>query len=368
MRGYNFGAGPSMLPESILLEAQSELLEWQDSGMSILEIGHRSVAFQNLMEETKNDLRSLLHIPSNYHILFLGTPARLHFAMIPMNLLSKNQCGGYLVSGLWSKLACEEAQKLSHSYEVASSEAVNFFRPPLPQEWQVRQNTAYLYYTPNETLLGVRFPEVPQLDKVPLIADMTSCLLTEPIDISQYGMIFAGVQKNISAAGLTLVIIRSDLFSQSIDSPIPTYLNYQTHIEHDSLYATPPLFNCYLAAKMLKWVKSQGGISALYESNCLKAKTLYQYIDQSTFYRALIDSPWRSNTNVSFALSNPALEAKFLEYAQDCRLYALKGHRLIGGMRASLYNAMPQAGVDALISFMQDFALEFAHEALPLDK
>jgi len=355
-RPYNFGAGPAALPESILREAKAELLNWRGLGMSILEVGHRTHAFQLLMQEAEADLRELLAIPDHYHVLFLGGAARTQFAMVPMNLMSSNQQAGYLISGIWSAMAYDEARKLKSAYCIASSGSNGFKRTPNPIDWQLRDNTAYAYYTPNETVNGVRFNDLPNLGDIPLIADMTSCLLSEPIDISKFGLIFAGAQKNIAPAGLTVVIVRADLLDTLTDAPIPTMLDYRTHATHKSLYATPPVFNCYMAAKMFTWIKGQGGVDAFYQLNCKKAAKLYAYIDSSSFYQCLIENNSRSLMNVCFSLVKPELENEFLVKAGLCGLTALKGHRLVGGLRASLYNAMPMEGVDTLIAFMQDFA------------
>ena len=355
-RPYNFGAGPATLPTSILLDVQAELLDWQGQGMSILEIGHRTAAFQALMQEAETDLRELLAIPDSYHVLFLGGAARTQFAMIPMNLLSSGQQAGYLLSGVWSEQAYEEARQLTSAYCVASSASHGFKQSPDPVTWDLKDNTAYVYYTPNETINGVRFANTPSVGTIPLVADMTSCLLSEPLDISQYGLIFAGAQKNIAPAGMTVVIVRADLLSQRPAHPIPTMMDYRTHAIHKSLYATPPVFNCYMAAKMFKWIKAQGGVDALYQVNQKKSQLLYDFIDNSNAYYCSVDKHSRSRMNVCFSLTNPALQDAFLTQASRRGLLALSGHRLVGGLRASLYNAMPISGVEALIAFMKDFA------------
>lgn len=358
-RAYNFGAGPAMLPESVLLEAQAELLNWQGLGLSVMEIGHRTAEFCALMAALEAGLRELIFIPDNYRVLFLGGAARTQFAMIPMNLLSKDQQAGYLVSGVWSGLAYEEACKLSRAYCVASSEDAGFMTIPEPSTWQLQDNTGYLYYTPNETINGVRFSAVPAVKDMPIIADMTSCLLSEPVNVADFGLIFAGAQKNIAPAGLTIVIIRADLLETVTESPVPTMLDYRTHVNNQSLYATPPSFNCYLALKMFNWIKSQGGVEALYQLNCKKAVALYDYIDQSPFYHCSVQKHARSLVNVCFSIVDLTLEDEFLTRAKQRGLLALKGHRLVGGFRASLYNAMPLLGVESLIAFMDEFSEEF---------
>ena len=354
-RPYNFGAGPATLPESILIEAQAELLNWQGHGMSILEIGHRTSEFEALMHEATADLRHLLAIPDEYEVLFLGGAARTQFAMIPMNLMTDEQTAGYLVSGIWSALAFDEACKLKSAYCLSSAEEGAFRHAPDITDLSIRDQTAYIYYTPNETINGVRYPSLPKTGSIPLIADMTSCLLSEPINVSDYGLIFAGAQKNIAPAGLTVVIIRKSLMAAIKQSKIPTMLDYRTHSQNHSLYATPPTFNCYLAAKMFKWVKAQGGVESLHQINRKKAEKLYDYIDSSAVFRCPVEETSRSWMNVCFFMDKPEREEEFLAHAARAGLYGLKGHRLVGGLRASLYNAMPISGVDALIAFMQDF-------------
>ncbi|RUR12189.1 3-phosphoserine/phosphohydroxythreonine transaminase [Legionella sp. km772] len=359
-RTYNFGAGPAMLPESILKEAQEELLNWQNLGMSVLEIGHRTEEFKALLKHAEQTLCELLNIPTNYRVLFLGGAARTQFAMIPLNLVG-NKPAGYIVTGIWSKLALQEAQHLKQAYCIASTEENKYLTIPVQNDLAIQDNSAYIYYTPNETINGVRFPYVPKVKGLPLIADMTSCLLSEPIDIRQYDLIFAGAQKNIANAGLTVVIIREELLEQGLQNAIPTMLDYRVHLDNHSLYATPPVFNCYIAAKMFDWVKAQGGVDALFAENCRKAAKLYQYLDQANdFYTTSVMPEARSIMNVCFSLKNTKLEGIFLEKAKHHGLSALKGHRMVGGLRASLYNAMPMSGVDALVHFMQEFAEEYS--------
>lgn len=348
-----------MLPESLLKEAQEELLDWQGLGVSILELGHRTPEFIELLDQLEQSLRAILTIPKHYHVLFLGGPARMQFAAIPMNFLSPQEQAGYLVTGIWSKMALQEAQILKKAYCVASGEATHFRSIPECKTWDIQKKSKYIYYTPNETVNGVRFPDIPKITDLPLVADMTSCLLSEPIDIQQYGLIFAGAQKNIANTGLTLVIVREDLLEEVPNPPIPTMLHYPTQVKNRSLYATAPVFNCYLAKKMLDWVKAQGGIEALFRQNCLKAAKLYQYLDASDFYLTQVAKEARSIMNLCFSIKNPLLEEQFIALAKEQGLYALKGHRLVGGLRASLYNAMPMSGVDALIDFMVQFAKEY---------
>lgn len=355
---YNFGAGPAMLPEPILQKAQEEFLNWKDHGISILELGHRTPQFTQLLEHAEQSLRELLNIPENYQVLFLGGAARMQFAMIPMNFLSPQEQAGYIVTGIWSQMALQEAQHLKNAYCIVSSEGNGFKSIPTADSLHIKKETAYIYYTPNETVNGVRFPYVPQIASIPLIADMTSCLLSEPIDIKQYGLIFAGAQKNIANAGLTIVIVRDDLLEKLPTPVVPTMMNYKIQAENHSLYATSPVFNCYLAEKMFNWIKERGGVSALFEQNCLKAAKLYQYLDSTDFYVTTVEKEARSIVNICFSLKKQELEQKFITQAEQQGLYALKGHRYVGGLRASLYNAMPMAGVDSLIHFMFQFEKE----------
>lgn len=345
-RAFNFGAGPATLPLEILEEAQDELLNWQNSGMSILEIGHRTTLYQQLMLDLNQAFRDLLAIPDNHHVLFLGGPARLQFATIPLNFLGSHQQGAYIVTGLWSSLALAEAKRCKRAYSIPTS--------PENQVWQA--DTAYCYFTPNETVDGIKCarPDTPK--EIPIVADMTSSLLTEVIAVQDYGFIFAGAQKNIANAGLTIAIVQDSLL-QTIDDPtLPAIVDYRTHVSNQSLYATPPTFNCYLALKMCQWIKRQGGVEVLAAINEKKAALLYQYIDSSDFYYCAIEKSQRSLINICFRLHDAQLEPLFLEKSTENQLLALKGHRVVGGLRASLYNAMPLAGVESLIQFMDDFA------------
>lgn len=360
-RGYNFGAGPAMLPEVILREIQQELLDWQGQGMSVMEIGHRTEAFRELLSSAARSLRELIAIPENYHVLFLGGAARTQFAMIPMNFLGEEDKAAYLVSGYWSSMAFQEAANLKKAYVAASGEHYDYLKAPPENEHVFNQHSTYVYYTPNETINGLRFAKIPEAGEHALVADMTSCLLTEPVEVSKFGLIFAGAQKNIANAGLTLVIIRDDLLALNPRKKIPAMLDYRLHVDHQSIYATPPVFNCYVAAKMFEWVKKQGGVDALYRLNCLKAERLYTYIDSSGFYCCDIEKESRSKVNICFRLLRQELTEPFLAFASRQQLYALKGHRLKGGLRASLYNAMPMSAVERLIECMREFAEEYHH-------
>jgi phosphoserine aminotransferase len=358
-RGYNFGAGPAMLPEAILKKAQAELLNWQGMDMSVMEIGHRTPEFTALMQELEQNFREVLHIPQNYHVLFMSMPARTQFAMIPMNFLKPEEKAGYLVTGLWSSFAYQEALKLKKAYCIASNEG-NYTKLPHPNLWQIQPDSTYIYYTPNETIHGLRVQTPPKVGNIPLIADMTSCILSEPLDVSLYGLIFAGAQKNIANAGLTVVIISDEMLQKNPHAIVPTMMDYKTQVQAHSLYATPAGFNCYIANLMLLWIKSQGGVQALASLNQEKALKLYTYLDNSSEYECLVsEENARSLTNVCFVIKKPAMEEIFLAKAKTQGLYALKGHREAGGLRASLYNAMPLSGVNALIQFMQAFAKEY---------
>ncbi len=357
----NFGAGPAMLPTAVLQTIQQEILNYQQSGLSILEINHRSVLFQTIFTELNVLLRELLDIPSDYVILWLGAPARLQFSMIPLNFLDDVSRGAYVVSGIWSKLALEEAAKLKQAYVLASSEENQFNQVPHIDNKCIKPHTAYLYLTPNETINGNRLTQIPQVD-LPIIADMTSCLLTEPLKVSQFDFIFAGVQKNIANAGLTLVLARHSFLKKSVYNMLPTYLSYQTHEQAHSLYGTPPTFNCYVALKMLQWLKAQGGVVAVYQHNQIKAQLLYDYIDASNFYYCKVLPKYRSQVNVCFGLPSHELEQTFVIMAEKKGLYGLKGHRFVGGIRASIYNAMPLSSVKKLLDFMQTFAQLKGHK------
>ena len=300
-----------------------------------------------MLQEAETDLRDLLAVPDNYRILFLGGAARTHFSMVPLNLIaSDTKKAAYICSGFWSQLAFQEGKRFCNAYALSE---IDF------DESKLKKNTAYVYYTPNETIEGVRFSGVPACPNTPLIADMTSCLLSEPIDVTQFGLIFAGAQKNIGPAGLSVVIIRDDLLKIKPQHTVPTMLDYRVHATNHSLYATPPVFQCDMAAKMFKWVKASGGVKALYAINQAKAAKLYAYIDASTHYVNHVKASQRSIMNVCFSMTDTAKEVAFLEAAEGCGLKGLKGHKRQGGLRASLYNAMPMAGVDALIECMDVF-------------
>ena len=357
MRPDNFGAGPAALPEAVLREAQAELLDWQGSGMSVLEMSHRSTTFKALVEETLADCRRLLNVPNNYHILFAFSPARGQFSAVPMNLFARNARADYLDTGFWSALAAKEAARFGDIHIAASSAAQNYCSIPARETWQLRDEARYFFYCANETIDGNCLPEPPADINVPIVSDMTSCLFAKPIDVSQYGIIFAGTQKNIAPAGSTLVIVRDDLLDEAITA-MPSIWEYRLLAKSQSLLNTPAVFSIYMAAKMFKWLEQQGGLAVMQSLNDEKARRLYACIDADDFYINDVDISYRSTVNVVFQLQNEALTADFLAKADAAGLKALKGHRSKGGCRASLYNSIELAAVDRLCQFMQDFAAQ----------
>ncbi|MFA7592725.1 MAG: 3-phosphoserine/phosphohydroxythreonine transaminase [Thiohalobacteraceae bacterium] len=353
-RVYNFSAGPAVLPETVLEQARAEMLDWQGSGMSVMEMSHRGKEFMSIAAQAESDLRELMGIPANYKVLFLQGGASSQFAMIPMNLLRGKQGADYVNTGAWSKKAISEAKRYCGVNVVATSEASNFTTIPAFGEWQLSKDAAYLHYTPNETIGGVEFHWVPDAGDVPLVVDMSSTILSRPIDVSRFGLIYAGAQKNIGPAGLTVVIVREDLIGETV-AGTPTMFDYKIHVDNESMYNTPPTYGWYLAGLVFQWIKQQGGLARIAEMNKRKADKLYAAIDNSGFYRNPVDPACRSWMNVPFVLANPDLDKTFLAEAKAAGMIALKGHRSVGGMRASLYNAMPEAGVDTLVEFMADF-------------
>ncbi len=353
-RPYNFSAGPAVLPEAVLQRAQSELLDWQGSGMSVMEMSHRGKQFVSIAEQAEADLRELMAIPGHYQVLFLQGGATSQFAMVPLNLLGGSGRADYINTGQWSKKAIAEARRHGEVNVAASSEDSGFTTIPPREQWRLDPGAAYVHYTPNETIGGVEFHTIPQVGEVALVADMSSTILSRPVDVSRFGVIYAGAQKNIGPAGLTVVIVREDLIGEPRPGT-PTMLSYRTHAEAGSMYNTPPTYAWYLAGLVFQWLKEQGGLTAMAERNRRKADKLYGAIDGSDFYHNPVDPACRSWMNVPFTLADPGLDGEFLAEAAQAGLLTLKGHRSVGGMRASLYNAMPEAGVDALIAFMADF-------------
>ncbi|MCP5419512.1 MAG: 3-phosphoserine/phosphohydroxythreonine transaminase [Gammaproteobacteria bacterium] len=354
-RLFNFSPGPAALPETVLAQAQQEMLDWRNAGMSVMEMSHRGKEFVSIAAQAEADLRDLLSIPAHYKVLFLQGGASGQFAAVPMNLLRGQGKADYLNTGLWSKKAISEAKRHCQVNVAASSEAGKFTALPPRGEWQCDAQAAYFHYTPNETINGVEFHEIPDVGDVPLVADMSSTILSRPLDVSRFGLIYAGAQKNIGPSGLTLVIVRDDLIGQAL--PItPSVLDYKAQAENDSMLNTPPTYAWYIAGLVFQWLKAQGGLAAMAERNQRKAAMLYEAIDHSGFYKNPIDPACRSWMNVPFTLASADLDKPFLAEAKAAGLVNLAGHRSVGGMRASIYNAMPEEGVRALVDFMNDFA------------
>jgi len=353
-RVYNFSAGPAAVPEDVLQIAKQELLDWQGSGMSVMEMSHRGKTFMSIAKKAEEDLRELMAIPDNYKVLFLQGGASSQFAMAPLNLLRGKASADYINTGAWSKKAIAEAQRYCRVDIAATTADSKFTRAPAQAELSLNSDAAYVHYTPNETIGGVEFNYIPDTGDVPLVADMSSTILSKPTDVSKYGVIYAGSQKNMGPAGLAVVIVRDDLLGHASEQT-PAMFNYKTHAEGDSMYNTPPTYTWYFAGLVFAWLKKRGGLTAMAEINLRKAQKLYKAIDDSGFYNNPVDRDSRSLMNVPFILANPDLDATFLDQAKSQGMVTLKGHRSVGGMRASIYNAMPEAGVDALIAFMSDF-------------
>ncbi|QDQ28044.1 3-phosphoserine/phosphohydroxythreonine transaminase [Chitinimonas arctica] len=354
---FNFSAGPAVLPREVLLEVQKEMLDWHGSGMSVMEMSHRGREFMHIAAEAEEDLRAIMGIPKNYKVLFLQGGATTQFAMVPMNLLRGRGGIDFVDTGHWSKLAMKEARKFADTVRVAaSSEDRGYTYVPAEANWQIDPKAAYLHYTSNETLGGVEFPFVPNTGEVPLVCDMSSNFLSRPVDVSRFGLIYGGAQKNIGPAGLTIVIVREDLLGQ-VAPGTPTMFDYKIQAEGDSMYNTPPTFAIYVAGLVFKWVQRQGGLKAIEQRNIEKAAMLYESVDTSNgFYTCPVEKPFRSRMNVPFKLADENLDESFIKEASARNLLQIKGHRVTGGMRASIYNAMPLEGVKALTGFMQDFA------------
>lgn len=353
---YNFSAGPAVLPHEVLATAQAEMLDWHGSGMCVMEMSHRGKEFMEIIHEAEQDLRTLLGVPAGYKVLFLQGGASLQFAILPLNLAAADQTIDILDSGHWSRMAIKEARHYAKVNVVASSADSGYDRVPAPASWQCTPGAAYFHYTSNETIGGVQYLDIPETGDVPLICDMSSDFLSREIDVSRFGVIFAGAQKNIGPSGLTVVIIREDLLGHA-QAQTPTMLDYQVHADADSMYNTPATYPVYIAGLVFKWLKTQGGIKGMQSRNEEKAGLLYHMIDSSNgFYSCHVQPEFRSRMNVVFRLRDESLEEAFLSEAKKNGLTQLKGHRSVGGMRASIYNAMPIEGVKALVHFMQDFA------------
>lgn len=353
-RVYNFSAGPAVLPEEVLKKAAKEMLDFKGCGMSVMEVSHRGKEFKSIIETAEANLREIMKIPHNYNVLFLQGGASLQFAMVPLNLMTKNKKADYVHTGLWTKKAIAEAKKYGKVAIVASSENDHFTCIPKLDPSAFSKDADYFYIVTNNTIYGTVYKEIPDTGDVPLVADMSSNILSEPVDVSKFGVIFAGAQKNIGPAGLTIVIIRQDLVGGAADT-VPTLLKYRTYVENGSLYNTPPSYSIYIAGLVFEWIKEQGGLEALKKINQEKAKILYDYLDASDLFSSPVQKENRSLMNVPFVTGNEELDAKFIKEASPRGLKTLKGHRTVGGMRASIYNAMPIDGVKALVRYMEEF-------------
>ena len=356
-RVYNFSAGPAVLPESVLQEAAEEMLNYKNTGMSVMEMSHRSKAFQEIIETAEADLRELMNIPDNYKVLFLQGGAHQQFAMIPMNLM-KNGVADYIVTGQWAKKAAEEAKKFGKVNVIASSADRTFSYIPDCSDLPVSEDADYVYICENNTIYGTKFKELPDTKGKLLVSDVSSCFLSEPVDVTKYGIIYGGVQKNIGPAGVVIVIIREDLITEDVLAGTPTMLMYKTHADARSLYNTPPAYGIYMCGKVFKWLKAQGGLEAMKAHNEKKAKILYDFLDRSRLFKGTVEEKDRSLMNVPFVTGCEELDAKFIKEAKANGFENLKGHRSVGGMRASIYNAMPIEGVEKLVEFMEVFEKE----------
>lgn len=356
-RVYNFSAGPAVLPEEVLKEAQEEMLDYKGSGMSVMEMSHRSKTFDAIIQDAEADLRELMNIPDNYKVLFLQGGASLQFAMIPMNLM-KNKVADYVVTGMWSKKAYQEAQKYGKANKVASSEDRTFTYIPDCSDLPISEDADYVYICENNTIYGTKFKTLPDTKGKLLVSDVSSCFLSEPIDVSKYAILFGGVQKNIGPAGMVIAIVREDLITDDVLSGTPTMMQYKIHADADSMYNTPNCYCIYMCGKVFKWLKKMGGLEAMKAHNEKKAKILYDFLDESKLFSGTVVKEDRSLMNVPFITGNDELDAKFVAEAKKAGLENLKGHRSVGGMRASIYNAMPIAGVEKLVAFMKKFEEE----------
>jgi len=355
---FNFSAGPAMLPQAVMARAQAEFINWHGLGVSVMEMSHRSKEYIALAAKAEQDLRTLLKVPDNYSVLFCQGGGRGQFAAVPLNILPEGAKADYLVTGQWSQYAVNEGQKYAElNVTDARSEKDGVYSVTDPSSWSLSADAGYVHYCPNETIEGIELFDVPQTGEVPLVADMSSTILSRPLDISKFGIVYAGAQKNIGPSGLTLVIVRNDLLGRARQA-CPSVLNYEVLAKADSMYNTPPTYAWYLAGLVFEWLLEQGGVEAIDARNQEKADFLYGYLDSSDFYGNKVDPRYRSRMNVPFQLRNPELDSAFLKESAEAGLMALKGHRIVGGMRASIYNAMPLEGVKALVGFMEKFAVK----------
>jgi len=353
-RVYNFSAGPAVLPEEILLEAAQEMLDYQGTGMSVMEMSHRSKAYQQIIDEAEADLRELMNIPENYKVLFLQGGASQQFAMIPMNLM-KNKVADYIITGQWAKKAWQEAQKYGKANAIASSADKTFSYIPDCSDLPISKDADYVYICENNTIYGTKYKQLPDTNGKLLVSDVSSCFLSEPVDVTKYGLIYGGVQKNIGPAGVVIVIIREDLITEDTLEGTPTMLQYKIHADNGSMYNTPPAYGIYICGKVFKWLKKMGGLEVMKARNEEKAAVLYDFLDRSKLFKGTVEKKDRSLMNVPFVTGDEALDAKFVKEATAAGFVNLKGHRTVGGMRASIYNAMPLEGVQKLVEFMEDF-------------
>ncbi len=353
-RVYNFSAGPAVLPEEVLKEAASEMLDYKGTGMSVMEMSHRSAAFNEIIQTAEADIRDLMQIPENYHVLFLQGGATQQFAAIPMNLMVNGKAD-YIVSGSWSKKAYKEACLYGDANCVASSEDKNFSYVPDVDALEFREDADYVYICQNETIYGTTYPKLPNTGNVPLVSDVSSMFLSQPLNVSDYGIVYGGVQKNVGPAGVTIVIVRDDLVREDVNPQTPTIMRYTTQAKANSLSNTPPCWGIYICGLVFKWIKNLGGLEAMKKINVEKAAILYDYLDQSKLFKATANPSCRSIMNVPFVTGSDELDALFVSEAKDHNIESIKGHRSVGGMRASIYNAMPKEGVQALVDFMSEF-------------
>ena len=353
-RVYNFSAGPAVLPEEVLKEAAAEMLDYQGSGMSVMEMSHRSKTYQKIIDEAEADLRDLMQIPDNYKVLFLQGGASQQFAMIPMNLM-KNKVADYIITGQWAKKAWQEAQKYGKANAVASSADKTFSYIPDCSDLPISEDADYVYICENNTIYGTKYWQLPDTKGKILVSDVSSCFLSEPVDVTKYGVIYGGVQKNIGPAGVVIVIIREDLIPETVEDSVPTMLRYSIHADNGSMYNTPPAYGIYICGKVFKWLKKMGGLEAMKTHNEKKAAILYDFLDRSKLFKGTVEKKDRSLMNVPFVTGDEAMDAKFVKEAAAAGFVNLKGHRTVGGMRASIYNAMPIEGVEKLVAFMEAF-------------
>ena len=353
-RIYNFSAGPAVLPEEVLKEAAEEMLDYKETGMSVMEMSHRSKAYEEIINTAEADLRELMNIPDNYKVLFLQGGASQQFAMIPMNLM-KNKKAAYIITGQWAKKAYQEAQIYGEAVAVASSADKTFSYIPDCSDLAIPEDADYVYICENNTIYGTKFWQLPNTKGKTLVADVSSCFLSEPVDVTKYGIIYGGVQKNIGPAGVVICIIREDLITEDTLPGTPTMLKYKIHADNGSMYNTPPAYGIYICGKVFQWLKKQGGLKAIKERNEKKAKILYDFLDESKLFRGTVEKKDRSLMNVPFVTGDEELDAKFVKEAKAAGFENLKGHRSVGGMRASIYNAMPMEGVEKLVEFMRQF-------------